>query len=324
GKSKAKAMEDDKDEEGEATQNLRKELEDYVVLTKSKGCLWNGIGIRIQKKCPPLEGLIIAKHVKLVWVAKAFLEWQGKLLQFFILKGFKEKGKVKALVVDSELMGAKQAFKLTELMDSNSNEEEEEEEERVHVIKKNKREHVEELIGARKEKKTIELKDLEKETVAPKTPAVGPLHQTLKPVVLVSSTPKPVPKPIVALASPVAGPSTACIVLSSVPKPAATVPISKPVPVKSAGKPAVKGSFVFQDPFMVRRFKLAGTEESSALIINQATEVTAGKDTSNEDDNVEDSNDNEGGKGNDDNSNDNDAAMDIDSISFLFSKVFVI
>ncbi|KAG6859629.1 hypothetical protein C0995_006423, partial [Termitomyces sp. Mi166 len=33
-KSKAKAMEDDKDEEGEATQKLRKELEDFVVLTK--------------------------------------------------------------------------------------------------------------------------------------------------------------------------------------------------------------------------------------------------------------------------------------------------
>ncbi|KAG6893305.1 hypothetical protein C0995_001005, partial [Termitomyces sp. Mi166 len=34
GKGKVKAMEDDKDEEGEATQKLRKELEDFVVLTK--------------------------------------------------------------------------------------------------------------------------------------------------------------------------------------------------------------------------------------------------------------------------------------------------
>ncbi|KAG6899948.1 hypothetical protein C0995_004591 [Termitomyces sp. Mi166 len=34
GKGKAKAMEDDKDEEGEATQKLRKELEDFVVPTK--------------------------------------------------------------------------------------------------------------------------------------------------------------------------------------------------------------------------------------------------------------------------------------------------
>ncbi|KAG6887453.1 hypothetical protein C0995_015213 [Termitomyces sp. Mi166 len=34
GKGKAKAMEEDKDEEGEAAQKLRKELEDFVVLTK--------------------------------------------------------------------------------------------------------------------------------------------------------------------------------------------------------------------------------------------------------------------------------------------------
>ncbi|KAG6871568.1 hypothetical protein C0995_003002, partial [Termitomyces sp. Mi166 len=34
GKGKAKAMKDDKDEKGEATQKLRKELEDFVVLPK--------------------------------------------------------------------------------------------------------------------------------------------------------------------------------------------------------------------------------------------------------------------------------------------------
>ncbi|KAG6898489.1 hypothetical protein C0995_009479, partial [Termitomyces sp. Mi166 len=102
--------------------------------------------------------------------------------------------------------------------------------------------------------------------------------------------PKPMPKPVVALASPVAGPSTACIVLSSAPKPAAATPVSKPAPVKSAG-----------------------TEESSALIINQATEVTAGKDTSDKDDSDKDSNENEGSKGNDDDSNNDDATMDIDS-----------
>ncbi|KAG6899057.1 hypothetical protein C0995_007297 [Termitomyces sp. Mi166 len=34
GKGKAKAMEEDGDEKGEATQKLRKELEDFVILTK--------------------------------------------------------------------------------------------------------------------------------------------------------------------------------------------------------------------------------------------------------------------------------------------------
>ncbi|KAG6882832.1 hypothetical protein C0995_013612, partial [Termitomyces sp. Mi166 len=72
--------------------------------------------------------------------------------------------------------------------------------------------------------------------------------------------------------------------------------------------PAVKGGFIFKDPFMVRRFKLAGTEESGALIINQATEVqvTQGtmpsKDSSDED-----------AQGDDDNSDDSDVAMDVDS-----------
>ncbi|KAG6887558.1 hypothetical protein C0995_014337 [Termitomyces sp. Mi166 len=134
-------------------------------------------------------------------------------------------------------------------------------------------------------------------------------------MVLVLSASKPISKPIIV----------------SAPKPAATAPVSKPVPVKS-GKPAIKGGFVFKDPFMVRQFKLAG------LIINQVTEVAAGKvtsivtqetlrdeDTSNEDDNDKDRNDNEGSKGNDDDSDDeNNAAMDVDSIGFLFSKVFVV
>ncbi|KAG6887454.1 hypothetical protein C0995_015214, partial [Termitomyces sp. Mi166 len=139
------------------------------------------------------------------------------------------------------------------------------------------------------------------------------------------------PKPIVALASPVAGPSTAQIVLSSAPKPTTAMHISKPASVNSTSKPAIKGGSVFKDPFMVRQFKLVGTEESGALIINQATEVAAGKvisiatqetlqdkDTSDEDDNDKDSNgnedNNEDSKGDDDNSdNDNDAAMDVDS-----------
>ncbi|KAG6899939.1 hypothetical protein C0995_004601, partial [Termitomyces sp. Mi166 len=97
------------------------------------------------------------------------------------------------------------------------------------------------------------------------------------------------------------------------------MPISKPPPVKSAGKPgkpAVKGGSVFKDSFMVRQFKLAGTEESSAPIINQVTEVAAGKVTSvvAQETLNDDEDDNEGSKGNDDNSNNDDnAVMDIDS-----------
>ncbi|KAG6883434.1 hypothetical protein C0995_012321, partial [Termitomyces sp. Mi166 len=98
GKGKVKATEEDEDEEGEAAQKLRKELEDFVVPTKSKDCLWNGVGIRMQKKCPPWKALTIAKHIKLVQAAKAFLEQQ---------EGFKEKGKAKALGVDSESTGTK-------------------------------------------------------------------------------------------------------------------------------------------------------------------------------------------------------------------------
>ncbi|KAG6870725.1 hypothetical protein C0995_011117, partial [Termitomyces sp. Mi166 len=73
---------------------------------KSKGCLWNGIGVRTQKKRPPLAALVVAKCVKLVQVVKAFLERQGKPSQFFVLEGYKGKGKAKALVEDSETMGA--------------------------------------------------------------------------------------------------------------------------------------------------------------------------------------------------------------------------
>ncbi|KAG6859056.1 hypothetical protein C0995_011959, partial [Termitomyces sp. Mi166 len=124
---------------------------------KSKGCLWNGVGVRTQKKRPPLAVLVMAKHVKLVQAAKAFLEQQGKLSQFFILEGYKGKGKAKALVEDSEPMGAKRSFKLRELVDSNSDEEEEED--RVRMIKKIKREHIEELTGAKRRKEIMELDD---------------------------------------------------------------------------------------------------------------------------------------------------------------------
>ncbi|KAG6883320.1 hypothetical protein C0995_012460, partial [Termitomyces sp. Mi166 len=218
-------------------------------------CLWNGIGVRTQKKRPPLAALVVAKHVKLVQVVKAFLEQQGKPSQFFILEGYKGKGKAKALS--------------RELVDSDSNEEEEED--RVCMIKKIKHEHIEEQTGAKRRKEIMEL-DNEVEIVASKIPAAGPLHPTSKPIILVPSTSKFVSKLIVLLASPVAGPSTAPISLSSAPKPVAAAALSKPTPAKSAG-PAVKGGSILKDPFMVRRFKLAGTEESGALIINQATEV---------------------------------------------------
>ncbi|KAG6870677.1 hypothetical protein C0995_011394, partial [Termitomyces sp. Mi166 len=229
----------------------------------------------MQKKHPPLAALVIAKHVKLVQAAKAFLKWQGKSSQFFILEGYKGKAKAKALLSDSEQTGAKQTFKLTELVDSNSDKEEEE------------------------EREIIELEDEEVEIVA--TPAAGPSQQPSKPVVLVPSTLKPIPKPIVALLSPVAGPSTAPIVPSSASKPAATMPLFKPVPVKSAG-PAIKGD----------------TEESGALIINQAIEVAVTQETlqdkeSSNEDNDKDGNDNEDGKGDDDNSDDDNATMDVDS-----------
>ncbi|KAG6869557.1 hypothetical protein C0995_002248, partial [Termitomyces sp. Mi166 len=174
------------------------------------------------------------------------------------------------------------------------------------MIKKIKHEHVEELTGTKRRKEIIEL-DKEVEIVAPKAPTVGPSCPTSKPIVMVPSTPQPVPKPIIALASLIAGPLTAPIVLSSVPKSAAAAALSKPAPAKSAG-PAVKGGFVFKDPFMVRQFKLAGMEESGALIINQATEVLVTQGTMPSEDSS-----NEDVQGDDDDSNNGDVAMDIDS-----------
>ncbi|KAG6882150.1 hypothetical protein C0995_015664, partial [Termitomyces sp. Mi166 len=197
---------------------------------KLKGCLWNGVGVRTQKKCPPLATLVVAKCIKLVQVAKAFLERQGKPSQFFVLEEYKGKGKAKALVEDSETMGAKQSFKSRELVDSDSDEEEEED--RVCAIKKIKHEHVEELTGTKRRKEIMELDD-EVEIVVSKIPAVGPLHPASKPIVLVPSASKFVPKPIVTLASPVAGPSTAPIASSSAPKLVAAAALSKPAPAKS-------------------------------------------------------------------------------------------
>ncbi|KAG6859708.1 hypothetical protein C0995_005229 [Termitomyces sp. Mi166 len=250
---------------------------------KSKGCLWNGVGVRTQKKRPPLAALVMAKHIKLVQ---------------------KEKGKAKTLLEDSEQMGAKQSFKLRELVDSDSDKEDEED--RVHVIKKIKHEHVEELTGAKRRKEIIEL-DEEVEIVASKTPVVGPSRPTLKPIVLVPSMPKRVSKLIIALASPIAGPSTVPIASSSVPKSAAAAALSTPTPAKPA-EPAIKGGFIFKDPFMVRQFKLVGTEESGALIINQATEVPATQGTMTSKDSS-----NEETQGDNDDSDNGDVAMDVDS-----------
>ncbi|KAG6858713.1 hypothetical protein C0995_014550 [Termitomyces sp. Mi166 len=98
--------------------------------------------------------------------------------------------------------------------------------------------------------------------------------------------PKPIPKPIVALASPVAGPSTAPIVPSSASKPAAAAALSKPAPVKSTG-PAVKGGSVVKDSFMMKNL---ATKTMTKMVM-----------------------DDEDGKGDDDNSNTDDATIDIDS-----------
>ncbi|KAG6883392.1 hypothetical protein C0995_012365 [Termitomyces sp. Mi166 len=152
----------------------------------------------------------------------------------------------------------------------------------------------------------MELDD-EVKIVAAKIPAAGPSHPASKPIVLVPGASKFVPKPIVTLASPVAGPSTVPIASSSAPKPVAATALSKPAPAKSVG-PAVKGGSVFKDPFMVRHFKLAGTEESGALIINQATEVPVTQETLHS----EESGD-EDAEGDDDNSDGGDVAMNVDS-----------
>ncbi|KAG6882866.1 hypothetical protein C0995_013542, partial [Termitomyces sp. Mi166 len=93
----------------------------------------------------------------------------------------------------------------------------------------------------------------------------------------------------------------------SAPKSAAAVALSTPTPAKPAG-PAVKGGFIFKDPFIVRRFKLAGTEESRVLIINQVTEVLVTQGTM-----LSEDSSNEDVQGDNDDSDDGDVAMDIDS-----------
>ncbi|KAG6857980.1 hypothetical protein C0995_003613, partial [Termitomyces sp. Mi166 len=93
----------------------------------------------------------------------------------------------------------------------------------------------------------------------------------------------------------------------SAPKPVTAAALSKPAPAKSVS-PAVKGGSVFKDPFMVRRFKLAGMEESGALIINQVTEVPATQGTLHSDESGD-----EDTVGDDDDSDNDDGAMNVDS-----------
>ncbi|KAG6870864.1 hypothetical protein C0995_010096, partial [Termitomyces sp. Mi166 len=250
---------------------------------------------------PATRVLVLEKNGTAV---KAFLEQQGKPSQFFVLEGYKGKGKAKALVEDSETTGTKRSFKSRKLVDSNSNEEEEED--RVCAIKKIKREHVEEPTGAKRRKEIMELDD-EVEIVAAKIPAAGPSRPASKPIVLIPCTFKFIPKPIITLASPVAGPSTMPIASNSAPKPVAAAALSKPAPAKSVG-PAVKGGSIFKDPFMVRHFKLAGTEESGVLIINQVTKVLVTQGTLHSDESGD-----EDAVGDDDDSDDGDDAMNVDS-----------
>ncbi|KAG6899253.1 hypothetical protein C0995_006504 [Termitomyces sp. Mi166 len=134
----------------------------------------------------------------------------------------------------------------------------------------------------------MELDD-EVEIVAAKIPAAGPLHPASKPIVLVPGASKFVPKPIVTLAFPVAGPSTAPIASSSTPKPVTVLPYP---------------SLHLQNLC----FKLVGTEESGALIVNQAIEVPAAQGTL-----CSDESGNEDAVGDNDNSDDDDGATNVDS-----------
>ncbi|KAG6859373.1 hypothetical protein C0995_009200 [Termitomyces sp. Mi166 len=203
GKGKAKATEDDDNDE-ETAQKLRKELEDFVVLTTSDDKLL------VSLLPPPSE----------------YFEGDSGLPQ-----------------------GAKILVELT---------------------------------GAKRRKEIMEL-DNEVEIVAAKIPAAGPSCPTSKPIVLVPSTSKFIPKLIVTLASPLAGPSTAPIASSSAPKPVSAAALQN------------------------LRFKLAGIEESGVQIINQATEVPATQGTLHSEESGEDT------EGDNDNGNGGDVAMNIDS-----------
>ncbi|KAG6896098.1 hypothetical protein C0995_011753 [Termitomyces sp. Mi166 len=111
---------------------------------------------------------------------------------------------------------------------------------------------------------------------------------------------KYVPKPIISLASPVAGPSTAPITSRSAPKPAAAA-------AAALSKPACKICWSYCKG---GQFKLAGTEESGALIINQAMEVPATQGTLHSD---ESGDEDAIGDDDDGNGDDDDGAMNVDS-----------
>ncbi|KAG6898782.1 hypothetical protein C0995_008381, partial [Termitomyces sp. Mi166 len=97
----------------------------------------NGMGVKMQEECPPVEVLELAKHVKIVKAAKTFLKCQGKPSGFYLIEGLKTKERSK--VIAAEKTGAKHTFK-SESVDSDSNEDNKEK--RVHLIKKSKLEHV--------------------------------------------------------------------------------------------------------------------------------------------------------------------------------------
>ncbi|KAG6897562.1 hypothetical protein C0995_010328 [Termitomyces sp. Mi166 len=174
---------------------------------KLKGCMWKGVGVRTQLKWSLASVLVLGKCIKLVQAAKAFLEWQGKPLQFFVLEGYKGKGKVKALLGDSSA-GSKHLFKLR---DVDSDSKVEEEEDQVHKIKRIKREHVEKkLTSARTCQETADLDEVK--IVEPRAPVAGPLCLASKPIVWVPHVPRPISRSIVTLVSPVTGSSSLLVV----------------------------------------------------------------------------------------------------------------
>ncbi|KAG6858760.1 hypothetical protein C0995_014102, partial [Termitomyces sp. Mi166 len=158
-----------------------------LVLSKNGA---KGVGVRTQLKWLLAGALVLAKHVKLVQAAKAFLEGQEKPLQFFILEGYKGKGK---------------------LRDVDSNSEAEEEEDQVHKIKRIKRKHVEKkLTGARMRKETADLDEVK--IVEPRAPVAGPLCLASKPIIWVPHVPRPISRSIITLVLPVAAPSSLLVV----------------------------------------------------------------------------------------------------------------
>ncbi|KAG6870508.1 hypothetical protein C0995_012524, partial [Termitomyces sp. Mi166 len=214
-----------------------------------------------------------------------FFEKNGKLLGSFVLEGFKSKRKSKAIV--AETTGTKHAFKSRKTVNSDSDKEEKE---RAHVIKKIKHELIDELVEKGKGKKVEKIQMM----VVPKVLVAGPPCSTpSKPVVLISTST-----------------SKSIVKVSITPSTAPMTPVKSVVPVKAptftvapATKPAEQVT-VTKDSFMLRHFKLAGTEENGALIINQATEVSAervvGTQTQVQEISDESSNDKSAGKDNKD------------------------